>query len=777
MLFRLRVLACAWVCCALLRVAAGQSDLAAPLGALAGPDAGQAARAFETLVEAGDAAVLAAAEAFETLPVGERRARAKFFAAAVSDATFPRIAAFADDADPAVRRSLLLACAHARLHAAERLGARVELLVGRLEREHDRALRQLALETLGRLESPLALDALERALENTVGDERLVAARALARRAAGRVRVLARCERALAEPGDADVLAEWLADGFGEALAERAAPSAQGDEFAAFARFARHPSPEVRAATQLAVDAYVERLRFLGDADRAEAAYPKLLGRGLNDVELRLDHARFVLEAGRSPEAALAPARALARELGDGSDVTRRRALAATHVLAGAAELCLREFDGAEASFARAAAVLDALIEEHPESFEPSLSDVASDALELRGVCETWRVLILVARGVGSADDRVLERAVAAHRFSLRSQAVVWKAKPGDPPIGTLDDLLRHRSGPLRLFLLNDRAGGLPRELRLRAMRAFGDALATVAPAELPGFRPAAVDPQRSDFLIDPTRLGVFDGLRGRIAELAEKDPRPNAGFDLDARVLEFVRDSRWPGPFALTLAAHLRQDGRPAESRELAEALIEALQTSAARQSYWAESLIAQAEGAIGDSYTDENDGERADETLNRALTRYTDIETALRANPLASRFAETMRGQRAATLTSLAVNANVKRKRPDLALEYFERSIAIERTAFSDVLLACYRARAGRTAEARASLAEIPEAPGNYYNLACTWALLGDKDTALAYLARELADPDASRGSRERQKTWAKDDPDLASLRGDPRFEELLR
>ena len=126
---------------------------------------------------------------------------------------------------------------------------------------------------------------------------------------------------------------------------------------------------------------------------------------------------------------------------------------------------------------------------------------------------------------------------------------------------------------------------------------------------------------------------------------------------------------------------------------------------------------------------------------------------------------------------MISLAVNANVKLGDPDKALGYFERAFELDDNEFTRTLLACYRARAGRTQEAREALKETVVSPQNYYNLACTHALLGDRDRALELLRRSLDENFLTPGSRERQKTWARDDPDLKSLRGDPRFEALLR
>ena len=55
-------------------------------------------------------------------------------------------------------------------------------------------------------------------------------------------------------------------------------------------------------------------------------------------------------------------------------------------------------------------------------------------------------------------------------------------------------------------------------------------------------------------------------------------------------------------------------------------------------------------------------------------------------------------------------------------------------------------------------------------------THALLGDTDEALSFLGRELSPRRHSPGSLARQKEWAAADPDLESLRDDPRFQALV-
>ncbi|MCZ6669618.1 MAG: hypothetical protein O6947_01155, partial [Acidobacteria bacterium] len=75
------------------------------------------------------------------------------------------------------------------------------------------------------------------------------------------------------------------------------------------------------------------------------------------------------------------------------------------------------------------------------------------------------------------------------------------------------------------------------------------------------------------------------------------------------------------------------------------------------------------------------------------------------------------------------------------------------------------------GRDAEARAQAARakaMPDSLAGTYNLACFWALAGDRDQALQFLRSSYGiGPGAA---------WIASDPDLASLHGDPEFEALI-
>jgi quercetin dioxygenase-like cupin family protein len=74
---------------------------------------------------------------------------------------------------------------------------------------------------------------------------------------------------------------------------------------------------------------------------------------------------------------------------------------------------------------------------------------------------------------------------------------------------------------------------------------------------------------------------------------------------------------------------------------------------------------------------------------------------------------------------------------------------------------------------ARAREILAEglevHPDSPTLQYNLACLEAVEGRRDGALDALRMAI-------GARPDVANWARDDDDLASLRGDPEFEALL-
>jgi adenylate cyclase len=69
-----------------------------------------------------------------------------------------------------------------------------------------------------------------------------------------------------------------------------------------------------------------------------------------------------------------------------------------------------------------------------------------------------------------------------------------------------------------------------------------------------------------------------------------------------------------------------------------------------------------------------------------------------------------------------------------------------------------------------ARRALAIDPEDAGLLYNVACVYALAGSSEEALDHLDKAIQN---GFGQRE----WLENDSDLDSVRGEPRFQALLR
>lgn len=91
--------------------------------------------------------------------------------------------------------------------------------------------------------------------------------------------------------------------------------------------------------------------------------------------------------------------------------------------------------------------------------------------------------------------------------------------------------------------------------------------------------------------------------------------------------------------------------------------------------------------------------------------------------------------------------------------------------------IMRAILRARQEKPDEARADLDKTPgvlKDPGQLYNRACAYALLGETAKAGADLRKAFAHTPAA--ELEASKEWAKKDPDLVSLRGTPVFAKAL-
>jgi len=460
---------------------------------------------------------------------------------------------------------------------------------------------------------------------------------------------------------------------------------------------------------------------------------------------------------------------------------------------------------------------------------------LGGDRLQLAGVVEMWSALTYLDRGdpetwpTRPPDARALRHLRQAQIELLRARVVGERAE-ALLDSSSLDSLLDRNMSPFRLVLTRAKIERFRQGRGLLLAHRLGRSLASIAPFEVPGFEPYPGLPRElSDPLFDTERRELLSELRTeerralerRWDELRRREVRDR---NAETRVIFRLRESRLaeekermeaaqafsggnpsperlleiydglarylhPSRYALNLADFMRTEGLASEARALAQrALEDHAAVLPGSNAAWSELMSAQLELSIGSTLMDEDRPEEAERACLAAAERLEAFENtleeyrgstrpgSLQAASVAAQLRQT-RNLRAQVLLSLAVNANVRLEDSDKALEYFEGAYELDQREFMRVLLACYRARSGKSDEARGVLVGIDPRPALYYNLACTYALLGEAEPALDYLARDLEENHRTRGSRLRQVEWAREDPDLASLRGDPRFERLLQ
>src|SRR5690606_38706675 len=125
----------------------------------------------------------------------------------------------------------------------------------------------------------------------------------------------------------------------------------------------------------------------------------------------------------------------------------------------------------------------------------------------------------------------------------------------------------------------------------------------------------------------------------------------------------------------ALSLAGEVSSDGRSAEARALARALLDDLADDE-RAQVWGEELAAQTEMLVGSTWMQDDRPLEAQEVLESAVERYESIERTLIERGAGEALLEAVRRERASALMSLAVNSNVRMGEPERALEFFERA-----------------------------------------------------------------------------------------------------
>jgi tetratricopeptide (TPR) repeat protein len=757
-----------------------------------------------------------------------RRRRARVVAAAGGARCIPSAIAALADPDAGTRGELLAFLARDDLGEAG-LTERIEAIAALSLSDPDLGLRARALGMLASLDRDESLARLDALLDVLPEPLRAQAALLLADRP--RARKLLEKRLATVDPtagssgpargvglganGDPAVLAPLLA-GLGRILGDQV----DAQRMAPVLRALRHADPRIRRGAQFGIDAFIRRLFAGAEAARASGAIRVLEDLGLDRMQGAMLRAKVALALGADPKPALDAASEMASFAPADGDSDARSTLAVARHLQAAALLAAGAAREAEAPIVDEASLLDGLLAERADRDGKSLASLHATRLHRRAQCEVLSIVqsLAAARAApeaGSpetASDPVIARCVEAAR---RAHAIELEAQAAEGLLhssgkASLDVMLDDSLSPVRLLLENPRLPAWPAPRALWMRRAIARLFASVARAEMPGFEPYAdITDAAMDPLLDVERVAWlkailrrrFDsvasrlqGLRGRVR--GERAGDPTAPSDEEEREMQVaLRDwedlleisqrvgqgettalleSRAPSLQGLSLARALREEGRGEDARNLAEAVKKDLDTSGDLKHFLV--VEAEIEMTIGSTWIDSGDPPRAEVELVRAVERLESIESSLRDRGSSPGDLAIVRGLRASALVSLAVNANVKMGDPKKALAYFERAFELRQDEFMRVLLACYRARSGRGEQARAILREISPTPANLYNVACTWALLGEKDLALECLKRDLEENPMSTGARDKQREWARKDPDLASLRGDARFRALV-
>jgi tetratricopeptide (TPR) repeat protein len=351
--------------------------------------------------------------------------------------------------------------------------------------------------------------------------------------------------------------------------------------------------------------------------------------------------------------------------------------------------------------------------------------------------------VLRVLRGDGDRAEAALAEAVDVYRILDTEWLHDLFGEPRD-----LETALVHRSGPVE-YLTRALEGNEVAAARIGA----GQARQRLVAAER-GF------------------LALVDGLAARLPERVVGRP----GVEVSPG--EPGGRERAYCDITGSLARFYQRIGEQEKAALHFDHLIGRLETSATHENRraWAGYLFDRAAIAM-----DQHDGASGKQLLARYVKHYDDLLQNVRQFPDRYVNPEAARAFFAAQLAtghiSLAVLHNVVLGELEVAREHCRKAYALEDSPFNRVLYACYLARDGRAAEARALITTVEPSLPLYYNLACTLALAGDREQALRYVELDLRWNHPTRKARNRQREWARRDRDLAALRDDPRFIELVR
>lgn len=777
-------------------------DLAQDVAQLASPVAAVAAAAAERLAAAGAEAAPLVLASFATSSADERARRAWILRRTGGAAEIGAALELVRDPDARVRRELAAFLSGAVLSQA-RVDERAAALLDLAARDEEPGVRAAALEALASIDAEPARAALDAFVATSAGSERTLALELLARAPHTQARVAEHLARELASASPSRALDTLVASRV-RALADARAPLAEVER-AWIVRAVRHVDRAVRIAATEALEGAVGRLAARGDVELARAWLDALAAAGFEAVFVAETRLRLALASGDGATAREVARALSARFAPDASVRARLRAGRAAELEALAAAA-----SGADPREAleRARLLAQGVSSERLDLARTSESALAADALELEARVELLAAADELARTPARPEAATFERLRRAHQLALEAQLAA--ARAGSSGVRGLDGFFGGPTGLFDAWLDIQKHRSLGEE-RARALQiAFARALASVAPDEVIGFEPwPDLEARWSDPRADPARRDVLvalldaeiSSLRERLSKLYERALRAaledggaagelrvdiaeaqarlarsvRSRDEVDAGDLASLEELRVPSSLALWIGRGLRDGGRAAEARAILERARDWLETARSAQVFlWGLEMRADVEAAIGSTYTDDGEPLRAEAELSKAVERLEVLEERVRE--VAPFAAAGVRNQLCSALVSLAVNANVKQRDPAKAVRYFERAFALRQDEFMRCLLACYRARVGRAEEARTLLATVQPSPATYYNLACTWALLGEHEKALEFLRLELEEQAGQPGALERQRAWARTDPDLESLRGDARFEALV-
>jgi hypothetical protein len=811
--------ALAWALCATPGAFASSGDLDQP-------DRERVEAALDRLSSGPIAALDAALAGFDAAPPEGRVARAELLVRAGRPEHIPLALAWLAEPGLEVRTRLVEFLGRADLLDAG-AGARSAGLAALARAPAPRELRRAALRALGRLDAPSSADELEGLAALLPADLAREAVSALGELDAGQPAIRRVVEAAAAGRSR---LAEgaWSAalEPYGKRLPRLPEGGLAPIERAPLVLLSRHPSEAVRKAAAKALDAAFERLLWLGERERLFALLEGLAEDGLDAAELTYRLACLCLSSSGDLDGARRAAAALLAAAPGRAPGEARAWRFAGHYLLASADLCAGEVPAAREAYARAARVLEAELAERPElrrrqgAPAPAEAERAVEAHARLALCRLMSAGALLRGGAPAQTPEVILELEGALLAALDAQLVDVR-HDGQTSAAGLDLLLDGELSPRRLLCFAEGPGGWPREERLEWLERLLSALAKLSPGELPGLDPDAPPPQ--DLPESSPARGAARQERLRALRLAELDRIARRLSDPDQRRNRMLwrqveqdlfaaleRDQqrgyvaplelRTPSLAALDLAVDHRATGRADRAVAVLERMRAELSRatgSASAGAFFEEWIGARIGWALGSSLSDRGVGDdlsRASaelegasqrlETMQRELEQrleelgqgrlgalvFEEVDPAERERLLAQQ--RLLRRFQSDVKVAQAVHTNVRLQDPERARQLFESALELEQNDFMRALLACYRARAGRLAEARFLLARLEPAPDLFYNLACAHALLGDLELALEYLARELDPSRMGALALERQKAWARGDPDLAKLHADARF-----